>query len=175
MSSIFWYQIFVALSGFLGGEVPVVDNVLSSSEQDLYPTTSLDQKCKKIGFQIDRYYVNLRQMYLASKLKFVKCLGYETYETNKVEAKRRSKKRMRKRRRNKRPQFFVLLMQTKFCTKRFPMLMCTSTISKLTTRMDCLRASLTFPTTSMGPGLKTTTKKFGTARGTIRKTFSMKL
>ena len=45
MSSNFRYQHFVAVSGNLGGKFPVVDDVLSSHEQEIYPTTSLDENC----------------------------------------------------------------------------------------------------------------------------------
>ena len=34
---------FVAVSGNPGVKVPVVDDVLSSHEQEIYPTTSLDE------------------------------------------------------------------------------------------------------------------------------------
>ena len=68
MSSNFRYQPFVAVSGYIGGKVPVVADVLSSHEQEIYPTTSLDQNCLESGFQTDRnYYVDLRQTYLALK------------------------------------------------------------------------------------------------------------
>ena len=50
------------------------------------------------------------------------------------------------------------------------MLKCTSTISKFTTLMDCMRISLTFPTTSRGPILKT--REFCTARGYENQEFS---
>ena len=49
MSSNFWYQPFKAVSGNLGGQVPVVDDVLLSHEQENYLTTSLDGNC--IGFE----------------------------------------------------------------------------------------------------------------------------
>ena len=85
MSSNFRYQPFVAVSGNLGGKVPVVDDVLSSHEQEIYPTTSLDENCIEFEFQTDRnYYVDLRQTYLALKLKLVKGRGYETYNTKEV-------------------------------------------------------------------------------------------
>ena len=78
----FRYQTFVAVSGNLGGKVPIVDDVLSSHEQEIYPTTSLDQNCIEFEFQTDRnYYVDLRQSFLALKLKFVKRRGYDTYES----------------------------------------------------------------------------------------------
>ena len=61
MWSNFRYQPFVAVSGNLGGKVPLVYDVLSSHEQEIYPTTSLDENCIEIEFQADRnYYVDLR-------------------------------------------------------------------------------------------------------------------
>ena len=45
MSSNFRYQPFVAVSGNIEGMVPVVDDVLSSHKQEIYPTTSLDENC----------------------------------------------------------------------------------------------------------------------------------
>ena len=85
MSSKFRYQPFVAVSGNLGGKVPVVDDVLSSHEQEIYPTNSLDGNCVEFEFQTDRnYYVDLRQTYLVLKLKLVRGRGYETYNTKEV-------------------------------------------------------------------------------------------
>ena len=85
MSSNFRYQPFVAVSGKLGGKVPVVDDVLSSHEQEIYPTTSLHENCIEFEFQTDRnYYVDLRQTYLALKLELVKGRGYETYNIKEV-------------------------------------------------------------------------------------------
>ena len=78
----FRYQPFVAVSGNLGGKVPIVDDVLSSHEQEIHPNTSLDENCIEFEFQTDRnYYVHLRQSFLALKLKFVKGRGYDTYES----------------------------------------------------------------------------------------------
>ena len=66
-------------------KVPVVDDVLSSHEQEIYPTTSLDENCIDFEFQTDRnYYVDLRQTYLAVKLKLVWGRYYETYNTKEV-------------------------------------------------------------------------------------------
>ena len=82
MSNNFQYQHFVAVSGNLGGKVPVVDFVLSSQEQENYRTTSFDENCIEFESQTDRnYYVDLRQSFLALKLKFVKGRGYDTYES----------------------------------------------------------------------------------------------
>ena len=78
----FRYQPFEAVSGNLGGKVPIVDDVLSSHEQEIYPTTSVDENCIEFEIQTDRNnYVALRQSFLALKLKFVKGRGYDTYES----------------------------------------------------------------------------------------------
>ena len=85
MSSNFRCQPFVTVYGDLGAKVPVVDDVLSSHEQEIYPTISLDENCIEFEFQTDRnYYVDLRQTYLALKLKLVRGPGYKTYNTKEV-------------------------------------------------------------------------------------------
>ena len=72
----------MAVSGKFGGKVPIGDDILSSHEQEVYPTTSLIENCIEFEFQTDRnYYVDLRQSFLALKLKFVKRRGYDTYES----------------------------------------------------------------------------------------------
>ena len=71
----------MAVSGNLGGKVPIVDDVLSSHEQEIYPTTSLDENCIEFEFQKYRnYHVDLRKSFFTLKLKFVKGPGYDTYE-----------------------------------------------------------------------------------------------
>ena len=78
----FRYQPFVAVPGNLGGNVPIVDDVLSSHEQEIYPTTLLDENCIEFELQTDwNYYVDFRQSFLALKLKIVKGRGYDTYES----------------------------------------------------------------------------------------------
>ena len=85
MSRNFPYQPFVAFSRNLGEKVPVVGDVLSSHEQEVYRTTSLDENCIESEFLADRNcYVDLRQTYLFLKLKLVKGRGYETYNTKEV-------------------------------------------------------------------------------------------
>ena len=57
----FRYQIFVAVSGNLGMKLPVVNDVLSH-EQEIYPTTSLDENSIEFEFQTDgNVYVDLQQ------------------------------------------------------------------------------------------------------------------
>ena len=94
MSGTFWYQLLVGVSAFLRRKVPVVDDVLSCNEQEIFPTTSLDKNYTEFEFQTDQnYYVNLIQTYLALKLKFVKGRGYETYNAkeNKKDHRREAK------------------------------------------------------------------------------------
>ena len=75
----------MAVSGNLGGKVPVVDDVLSSHEQEIYPTTPLDENCIEFKFRTNRNsYVDLRQTYLAWKLKLLRGRGYETYNSKEV-------------------------------------------------------------------------------------------
>ena len=106
------YQPFVAVSGNRGGKVLEVDNVLSSYEQEIYPTTSLDENCIEFEFQTDRdYYVDLRQTYLALKIKIVRGRGYETYNTKAVKRSTKKKpKQKRKRRWKRRLQSLSLLI-----------------------------------------------------------------
>ena len=85
MSSIVGYQPFVAVSGNLGGKVPVVDDVLSSHEQEIYLTISPDENCIELDFQTDRkFYVDLRQTYLALKLKLVRGRAYKIYNSKEI-------------------------------------------------------------------------------------------
>ena len=92
MSSIFWYQPFVTVSGNLGGKFPVVDDVLLSQKLEIYPTTFFDGYCLELDCETDRNYeVDLRQTYLALKLKLLRCLGYETYNSKEVKKQHKEK------------------------------------------------------------------------------------
>ena len=78
----FRYQPFVAVSGNPDVEVPVVDDVLSSQEQEIYPTTSFYENSIEFEFQTHRnVYVDLRQTYLALKNILIKERGFDTYKT----------------------------------------------------------------------------------------------
>ena len=71
-------------------KVPVLNNVLSFHEQEIYPTTFLDENSIEFDLQTDRnVYVDLRQTYLALKVKLVKRRGCDTYKT--TEKKERKK------------------------------------------------------------------------------------
>ena len=75
----FRYQPTVAVSGIPGVKVPVVDDDWSSHEQEIYPTTSPDENSIDFGSQTDQnVYVDLRQTYIALKIKLVKRRGFDT-------------------------------------------------------------------------------------------------
>ena len=79
------YQLSEAVSGSLGGKNSVVDEFWPSQEQEFHPTTSLDENCAVFETQTDHNcYVDLKQTYLALKLKFVKGCGYESHNTKGV-------------------------------------------------------------------------------------------
>ena len=85
MSNSFWYKTFVAVCGNLERKLTLVDNVLWSHKQEIYPTTSLDENRIEFKNQPDRnLYVDLREFYLAFKKEIVKSCGYETYNNKDV-------------------------------------------------------------------------------------------
>ena len=47
------YQHFMAVSENVGRKVPVVNDVLSSHEQETHPSTSLDENCIEFLFQTE--------------------------------------------------------------------------------------------------------------------------
>ena len=78
----FRHPAFVAASGNPVGKVPVVEDVLSSQEQEIYPTTLLDENSIEFEFRTDcNVYVDLRQTYLVLKIKIVEGRGFHTYKT----------------------------------------------------------------------------------------------
>ena len=92
MSNIFRYHLSSAVSGNLGGKVPVVDDVLGSHEQQICPIILLDEKCIEFEFQTNRMcYVDLKQTYLALKLKPVRGRGCKTYNSKEVKKEHKEK------------------------------------------------------------------------------------
>ena len=84
----------MAVSGNLGGKVPVGDDPLSSHEQEFHFTNSHDESCIELEFQTVRdYHVDLRHTYLALNLKFVKGRGYKTYKTKENKKEHREEAR----------------------------------------------------------------------------------
>ena len=75
----FWKQLFVTVSVIPGVKVRVLDDLLSSHEQEIYPTTYFIEKSIEFEFETDRnFYVDLRQTNLALKIKLVKRSGFNT-------------------------------------------------------------------------------------------------
>ena len=67
-----------------------MDGVLSAHEHEIYPTTSLDENSIEFEFQTDRnVYVDLRQQYLALKIKLVEGRGFDTYKTTEKKKERK--------------------------------------------------------------------------------------
>ena len=148
----FRYQTFLAVSGNLRGKVPIFDNVLSSHEQENYPSTSLDENCKEFEFQTDRnYYVHLRHYFLALKLKFVKRRGYHTYESQEKEKEHKDESVVftetgddEEEKEVARVTYVNNIIHSIF--SNFQMLKCTLTISRFTIPMDSMHTSVTFQT-----------------------------
>ena len=175
MSSNCRYQPFVAVSRNLEGKVSVVDDVLSSHEQEIYPSTSLDKNCIEFEFQTDRnYYVNLRQTYLALNLKLVRSRGYETYNTKelKKEHKEEVKAEQEETAEEEAPVTLVTHLN-KILHSFFSNVGVYINNQQLYTSNRFMRTNRTFPTTSREPSL--ITREFCTARGTTLKNFLMKL
>ena len=158
-NNIFRYQPFVAVSGNLGGKNPIVDDVLSSHEQEIYPTTSLDENCIKFEFQTDwNYYVDLRQSFLALKLKIVKRRGYDTYKSKKKKREHKDESVVftetgtddEEEEEVPRVTYVNNIMHSIFSN-----LKCTLTISRFTIPMDSMHTSLTIRTTLRQPSLNT--------------------
>ena len=77
----FRYHIFVAVSGSVGGKVPVVDVVLSLHEQQIYHTTSLVENIIEFEFQTNRNnYTDLRQTCSSLVLELVKRRRFDSYK-----------------------------------------------------------------------------------------------
>ena len=151
----------MAVSGNLGVRVAKVDDILSSHEQQIYPTTSPEENCIEIEFQTDRnFYVDLRQTYLALKLKPVKGRGYETYNTKEVkkEHKEEAKAEEEKTVEEEAPVPLVThvnkILHSIFSNVE-------EYINKFTFLMDYMGTNLTFPTISREPSLNT--REFFTA------------
>ena len=159
MSSIFRYQTFAAISGNVGGKVPVVDNISPSHEQEIYPTNSFDENCIQFEFQTDRsYYVELREtdvLGFETETCQESCLRNLQYQRSTKGAQRGSKSGRETDARREGSSSSRCSCKIQFAFIFLPMLKTSSTISIFTTLMDCMRASLTLLTTSRGLSLST--------------------
>ena len=140
----------MAVSGAPGVKVPVADDVLSSHEHEIYTTTSVDENSIQFEFQTDRKtYVDLRQTYLAPKIKLFKGRGFDSYKT--TEKKKEHKEDTVSTETGEDDVQFIeevkeclkLLMRTIFCIAFFLMQTWTLTTTKSTIRTDFMLANLT--------------------------------
>ena len=155
------------------GKVPVVDDVLSSHEQKMYPTSSLSEKCIDFEFRTDGInYVNLKQKYLVLQLKLIKGYGYATYKTKDFKKEHKEEARTGDETEEETLNSRVTHVNNIFHSF-FPLLRCTSTIGKFKLQMVSMCTSLTIPTTSMEPFFNTGVLCF--ARCTTMKSFFKKL
>ena len=109
-------------------------------------------------------------MYLDLKLKLVKGLSFENYKSIEVKKKHKEEAKADEETEDDKEVPVPLVTQgNKFLLSTFQMLKYTSTFTKITIQMDCVRPSLTSPTTSRGLSLNS--RGFCIARGTIMKNF----
>ena len=146
----FRYQPYVTVSGNLGSKIPFVDDVLSSHEQQIYPTTSLDENSIEFRLQTDRnYYIDLRQSYLALKIKLVKGRGYNTHKSKEAEKEHKDEEQPTEAAANDEEDdtnslpflTYVNIMMHSFFSNVEVYI-----ISKYTTQMDSMLTSRIFPT-----------------------------
>ena len=167
----------MAGSGNRGGKVSVAAIVFSSHEREIYPNDSFAENCFQFEIQTDRnYHVDFEHTYLALKLKFVKDRGYETYNTkekNEHDEEAKADEETEAAEEEEEAPVPLVTHVNNILLSIFPMLKCTSTISKFTSLMDCMRTNLTLITTSREPSLGT--RGFCFARCTTTKNFVTKL
>ena len=141
-----------------------------------YPRTSFDENCIEFVLQTARnFYINLRQCDLVLKLKLLNGQIYETYNSNEVE--KENKKEVEKAADEEMEE-----EEDRVSPVTHVNTILHSIISKIEvyinnqqvyTSLDCMRASLTFPTTSWDSSLNK--KNCCTARGTTMKSFLVRL
>ena len=165
----------MAVSEKLGWIVQVVDDVLSSHEQVIYPTTSLDEICIEFEFQTDRnYYVDLRQTCLALKLKLSRGRGYETYNTKEVkEENEEEAKAEEKEIAEENAPVPLVTHVNNILHSIFYNVEVYINNQQIYNSNDSMRTNRIYSTTSRELSLNTT--EFCTARGTTMKIFLMKL
>ena len=158
MSNNFRHQPFLAVSENLRGKVSIVDDVLSSHEQKIYPTTSLDENCIQFEFQTDpNYYVDLRQSFLALKLKFFKRRRLNTYDSQEKKKERKDESVVftETGTDDEEEEVARVTYVNNIIHSMFSNMKCTLTMSRFTTPMDSMHTSLTFQTTLRQPSLNT--------------------
>ena len=94
MSSNFRYHPSVAVSGKLGGNIRVVDDIWASHDQEISRTTSLDDNCIEFDFQADRnYYVDLKDKH-GFQTEICQGLQLQTYHTKEIKEEPQEKAKL---------------------------------------------------------------------------------
>ena len=72
-SSHFWYEAFTNSSLEIFDKVPVLETIMSSYTQEVFPSTSLDESSIEFEFETDRnLYLDMRDTHLSLKLQLFK-------------------------------------------------------------------------------------------------------
>ena len=79
-SSHFWYGAFTNSSLEIFDKVPVLETVISSCTQEVFPSTSLDESSIEFEFETDRnLYLDMRDTHLSLKLQLFKGRLFEAF------------------------------------------------------------------------------------------------
>ena len=136
----------------------VVDEILTSHEQKIIPTTSLDESCTYYEIQKNRNQnVDCGQAFWLWNWILTKNVVTKFTLPKKLMKNTRKKRKTLQQlsKKQKTIQFLSLLMYTAFCFQFFPLMRCKSTNSSFTPLKECMCTNLTFPTTSTDPSLNT--------------------
>ena len=87
-SSHFWYGVFTNSSLEIFDKVPVLETIISSYIQEVFPSTSLDESSIEFEFETDRnLYLDMRDTHLSLKLQLFKGRLFEAFKKEKAEHK----------------------------------------------------------------------------------------
>ena len=84
-SSLFWYGAFTNTSLEIFGKVPVLETIMSSYTQEIFPSTSLDESSIEFEFETDRnLYLDMRDTHLSLKLQLFKGRLFDAFKKSKI-------------------------------------------------------------------------------------------
>ena len=86
----FRYGAFTNSSFEIFDKVPVLETIMSSYTQEVFPSTSLDESSIEFEFETDRnLYLNMRDTHLSLKLQLFKGRLFDAFKKEKAEQNRR--------------------------------------------------------------------------------------
>ena len=90
-TSHFWYGAFTNFSLDIFDKVPVLETIISSYIQEVFPSTSLDESSIEFEFETDRnLYLDMRDTHFSLKLQLFKGRLFEAFKKEKAEHKAKS-------------------------------------------------------------------------------------